>query len=388
MTNFTQYSVKLDQAYQRSLTAMKKRITSRRSFVKSVGAATITLSASPAILPSIFRQRTSKKLGVALVGLGYYSTDILAPALQLTEHCALKGIVTGSPEKIPVWQKKYNIPDGNVYNYDNMHEVANNPDIDVIYIVLPTGLHSKYSIIAAEAGKHVWCEKPMAVTEQECQAIIDACNKNNVKLSIGYRMQHEPNTQTIMRYGREKPYGKIEKIKAEAGYYDSRSNHWKQDKELGGGALYDMGVYPINAARYSAQEEPIAVLNARHETNRPEIYHEVDETTYFSLEFPSGAVAACATSLGKQMQELRVTCENGWYYLKPFQSYSGIQGRTSDGKHLNEKIPNQQARQMDNDARAIMNNESVKVPGEEGLRDIRIVEAVYRSASLGKRVTL
>lgn len=367
---------------------MEKSITSRRNFVKSMGAATVLLSSAPMIATNFIIPRAKKKLGVALVGLGNYSTNVLAPALQVTENCALKGIVTGSPEKIPVWQEKYGIADKNVYNYENMHQVADNPDIDIIYIVLPPGLHSKYSIIAANAGKHVWCEKPMAVSEEECQAMIDACNKNKVKLSIGYRLHHEPNTQRIMRLGREKPYGPIEVVTAEAGYFDRRTDHWKQNKELGGGAMLDMGVYPINAARYSAQEEPVAVISAKHEILRPEIYHEVDETTYFKLEFPSGAVAECATSLGKRMQKLRIDCENGWYWLKPFQSYSGIKGETSDGEIINEQIPNQQARQMDNDTRAIVNNRKVLVPGEEGLRDIRIVEAVYKSARLGQRVAL
>jgi glucose-fructose oxidoreductase len=148
-----------------------------------------------------------------------------------------------------------------------------------------------------------------------------------------------------------------------------------------------MGVYPLNAARYVTGEEPVAVT-ASHSTKRPEIYTEVDETTEFSLEFPSGAIAECETSFGKSMNELRTTCENGWYGLRPFQSYSGIQGKTSDGKKLNAKIPNQQARQMDNDSLAIMNNKDVIVPGEEGLRDIRIVEAVYRAAKTGERVTI
>jgi glucose-fructose oxidoreductase len=359
--------------------------TSRRQFIRttSIGIATSFFS-----FPHLLFPNTKEKLGIALVGLGYYSTDLLAPALLQTSHCELKGIVTGSPEKIPVWQKRYGIKDQNVYNYENMHRIADNPDIDVIYIVLPTGLHSKYSIIAANTGKHVWCEKPMARTAQECQAIIDACKKNKVKLSIGYRMQHEPNTQTIMRFAKEKPYGPIHSLKAEAGYYEGRSNHWKQQKDMGGGALYDMGVYPLNAVRYATGEEPNMVLSARHETTRPDIYTQVDETTHFTLQFPGGAIADCSTSFGRGMNELRVDCKNGWYELRPFQAYSGIRGKTSDGTLLNKNIPNQQARQMDDDALAIKENRAVMVPGEEGYRDIRIVEAIYESARKGKSVKL
>ncbi|MEL6846315.1 MAG: Gfo/Idh/MocA family oxidoreductase, partial [Bacteroidota bacterium] len=278
----------------------------RRQFLKSsaAGLGLATLS-----FPNLFACNQDRKLGVALVGLGYYSTQVLAPALQMTEHCELRGIVTGSPEKIPVWQEEYGIKDQNVYNYDNLSEVADNDEIDIIYIVLPTALHAQYSIIAANAGKHVWCEKPMEISAKACQSIIDACRKNKVKLSIGYRMQHEPNTQEIIRYGQQKPYGEIRKLSAEAGYFDGRSDHWKQKKAMGGGAMYDMGVYPLNALRYATSLEPVMVRSAKHTTNRPEIYTEVDETTSFELEFPGGIIGSGKTSLGMSMNTLRVDCE-------------------------------------------------------------------------------
>lgn len=358
-----------------------KSMITRRDFLKTTSAASLA-----SLFPSFILPANKKSLGVALVGLGYYSTDLLAPALQLTKHCHLAGIVTGSPKKIPRWQKRYKIKDRNVYNYENMHTIADNPDIDIVYIVLPTGLHAKYSIVAANAGKHVWCEKPMARTAKECSDIIRACRANKVKLSIGYRMQHEPNTQKIIQFGKTKPYGNIQKIKAEAGYPDSRTEHWKFKKEMGGGAMYDMGVYPLNAARYAAQEEPIAVIQASHSTNRPQVFSEVDETTVFTLKFPSGAIANCKTSLGENINHLKVNCKKGWYELRPFQSYHGVQGKTSDGILLDTFIPNQQAKQMDDDALAIMNNTPVLVPGEEGMRDIRIVEAVYQAAASGRQV--
>lgn len=359
----------------------------RRSLIKALSLGSLGIVTGSSAYANILFPRRKEKLGVALVGLGYYSRDLLAPALQLTKHCELKGIVTGSPAKIPAWQKKYGIEDKNVYSYENMDQIAQNDDIDVIYIVLPTGLHAKYAIKAAATGKHVWCEKPMARTEKECQAIIDACRKNKVKLSIGYRMQHEPNTQTVISYAKTKPYGKIKTIKAEAGYYDGRSNHWKQNKALGGGAMYDMGVYSLNGIRYASGEEPIAVI-ASHETNRPDIYTEVDETTSFTLEFPSGAVGHGKTSFGMNMNALKVDCAAGWYELKPFQAYNGVRGKTSDGTQLNQRINNQQAKQMDEDAAAIKNNTDVLVPGEEGMRDIRIVEAIYRAAKSGQRERL
>lgn len=360
-------------------------MTNRRIFIKRSG---LFLAATALPSCNFLFNGNKKKLGVALVGLGYYSTDLLAPALQKTDHCELRGIVTGSPEKIPAWQEKYGIKDSNVYNYENMHTIAENDDIDVIYIVLPTGLHAEYAIKAANAGKHVWCEKPMARTAKECQNIIDACNKNNVKLSIGYRMQHEDNTQTIMKWAETEPFGRIKNVQAAAGYNGSTINPWKLEKEMGGGAMYDMGVYPLNAARYSTGMEPVAVT-ATQTTKRPQMFDEVDETTIFDLEFPGGIMANCRTSFGESMNNLEVNCEDGWYYLRPFQSYSGVSGKASDGTVLEPFGKNQQAVQMDDDALAILNDTPVMVPGEEGMKDIVIVEKIYESAGKGgERLTL
>lgn len=353
----------------------------RRKFIASVAGLSLAYSAFPAIL------QKKQRLGVALVGLGYYSTDLLAPALQLTKKCYLAGIVTGTPAKAEKWKQQYKIPDKNIYNYENFDTIANNPDIDVVYVVLPPSMHMAYTIRAAKAGKHVWCEKPMAVTEAECREMIDACNQNKVKLSIGYRMHHEPNTQEIMKYAKSLPYGKIKNVSAAAGYYDARTDHWKQKKEMGGGVMHDMGVYPLNATRYSTGLEPISVL-ATDTTTRREIYKDIPESVAFDLEFPGGATAQCSASFGKGINNLRINCEKGWYQLSPFQAYNGISGETSDGKKLNTPIANEQSTQMDNDSVAILDNKPVLVPGEEGLKDIRIVEAIYRSVAEKKRVTI
>ncbi len=356
----------------------------RRSFLQTAALGTAALA-----LPACSTANTpsdSKKIGVALVGLGYYASNLLAPALQLTKHCALRGIVTGTPSKIPTWQKKYGIEDGNVYNYENFHELANNDSIDAVYIVLPNTLHAEYAIKAAEAGKHVWCEKPMATTVADCQAIIDACRKNKVKLTIGYRCQHEPNTKTIIGWRKTKPFGAIKNIVAEAGFRSNfPADNWKMSGPMCGGAIWDMGTYPINAARYVSGEFPIAVT-ARHENDRKDIFTQVNETTFFDLEFPSGAVANCKTTFGANINDLQVTCENGSYGLSPFQSYEGVKGLASDGTLLNKTTENQQAAQMDNDALAILNNTEVLVPGKDGLEDVRIIEGIMKSAASGARV--
>ncbi|MGC4038108.1 MAG: Gfo/Idh/MocA family oxidoreductase [Chitinophagaceae bacterium] len=359
----------------------------RRIFLKNTFGALASLTFAEAGLRLLNTKTKKNKLGVALVGLGYYSTDLLAPALQMTEHCYLAGIVTGSPEKAKAWQQKYNLPEKNYYNYSNFDSIADNPAIDIVYVVLPPSMHKEYSIRAAKAGKHVWCEKPMALDVRECKAMIDACKANKVKLSLGYRLHHEPNTQKLMELAKTKPYGHIRKVTAAAGYVDPRTNHWKQKKAMGGGCMYDMGVYPLNAARYVTGEEPVSVL-AQASVSRPAIYTEVEETINFTLEFPSGAVANCESSFGKSMNALRTDCDKGWYTMEPFSEYSGQNGITSDGKKMNAVIPNQQAKQMDEDALAIINNTPVLVPGEEGLKDIQVVEAVYESVRTKGKVLI
>lgn len=362
-------------------------MSSRRKFIATASIGISGLALTRTGFANIIVPQNKEVLGVALVGLGYYSTDLLAPALKLTTKCKLKGIVTGTPEKAARWKELHQLADKDIYDYSNIDRIANNPDIDVVYIVLPPSMHAEYAMKAANAGKHVWCEKPMAPSVKDCQAMIDAAKKNKVKLSIGYRMHHEPNTQQVMKYAKDKPFGKITTVTAAAGYFDGRTDHWKQKKALGGGVMGDMGVYPLNAVRYSTGLEPISV-SAVASTTRPEIYKEVEETMNFDLEFPGGIAAQCVASFGKGMNDLQVNCEKGWYKLSPFQAYSGIKGETSSGTKLNATIPNQQARQMDDDASAIINNTKVMVPGEEGLRDIRVVEAIYRSVAEKKRVNI
>lgn len=362
---------------------------SRRTIIKTLAVGSAAIAISPNTLFAATRSRKDR-LGVALVGLGYYSTDLLAPALQQTKHCYLAGIVTGTPSKAEDWKKKYNIPDKNIYNYQNFDTIANNPDIDVVYIVLPPSMHREYVIRAANAGKEVWCEKPMAITAKECQDMIDACRKNKKSLAIGYRLHHDPNTQEYRRIIKQKLLGNVQKISCAAGYRDNRTDHWKQKKELGGGVLYDMGVYSIQGARLGTGMEPIAVVSAKTSTTRPEIYKNgLDETVVATLEFPGGVIADIKTSFGENMNFLNITCAKGEIKMSPYSGYAGVRGSSPLGEiNFPYQVPWQQAKQMDDDALAIIQKKPVLVPGEEGLRDIRIVEAIYKSAGSGQRVNL
>jgi len=360
---------------------------SRRRIIKTLAAGTAGLLFSPNPLLACTRKKKDK-LGIALVGLGYYSTDLLAPALQQTKNCYLAGIVTGTPSKAEAWQKKYNIPDKNIFNYQSYEQLANNDDIDIVYIVLPPSMHKEYVVRGANAGKHVFCEKPMAITANECQEMIDACKSQKKKLAIGYRLQHEPNTQAYRKIIRDQSLGKVKKVSCAAGYTENRTNHWKQKKEMGGGVMYDMGVYSIQGARMGTGMEPIAVVSAKTSTNRPEIYKDgLDEIAIATLEFPGGVMADIKTSFAENINSLNITCDKGDINVAPYQAYAGVRGHSPLGEiNFPYDIPWQQAKQMDDDCLSIMNDQPMQVPGEEGQRDIRIVEAVHASAKNRLRV--
>jgi glucose-fructose oxidoreductase len=230
----------------------------------------------------------------------------------------------------------------------------------------------------------------MAVTASECQAMIDACKKNKVTLAIGYRLHHEPNTQDYTNIVNKKLLGAVKKASCGAGYYDSRTNHWKQNKALGGGALYDMGVYAIQGARLGTGMEPIAVVSAKTSTTRPDVYKNgLDETAVATLEFPGGVMADIKTSYGENINYLNITCEKGEIKVSPYQPYAGVRAVSPLGEINHQyQVPWQQAKQMDNDSLSIKQGKPMLVPGEEGLRDIRIVEAIYKSAQTGQRVKL
>ena len=362
----------------------------RRIFTQqlSLGLGATVLS-SPFALASPFQEQPTKKLGVALVGLGSYSSGQLGPALLETKNCQLTGIVTGTPAKEKVWMDKYGIPKKNVYNYENYDSIADNDAIDIVYVVLPNSMHAEYTIRAAQAGKHVICEKPMAISPQECQQMIDACNKAGVKLSIGYRLHFEPYNKEVMRIGQEKAFGKVNYIACGAGYRMGDDwDQWRLQKELAGtGALGNMGVYAMQAAIYTMGENP-SYVRAQEFKTMPKKFDETDETVTFQFEFPSGAVANMQTSHNASVNYLYVTADDGWVKLEPYSSYSGQQGYTHEGPF---KLPdvNQQARQMDDFARCILNNEKTPVPGEMGMRDVQIIEAILQSIeSKGEKVML
>ncbi|WP_224999121.1 Gfo/Idh/MocA family protein [Cesiribacter sp. SM1] len=333
----------------------------------------------------------NRKMGIALVGLGQYSANQLAPALQETENCYLAGIVTGTPTKVDEWKTKYNIPDKNVYNYENFDSIADNPDIDIVYVVLPNSMHAEYTIRAARAKKHVICEKPMATSVEDAQRMLDACRENGVGLAIGYRLHYEPFNKRVMELGQEQVFGKVVSIQGgnSQDLTSGNPNIWRLKKDLsGGGPLMDMGIYVVQGACYTVGKAPVAVTAQFGEVTSPTYFYEVEQSVNWALEFEDGLIAEGTTSYAEENDFLKGKAENGWWTLEPAYGYDGKEGETSEGKM---NLPNiyEQVQQMDGQAQSFRNNEPSIVPGEMGLRDMRILMAIYESArNGGKRVTI
>ena len=330
---------------------MDIRNTSRRLFIRNISIGIGSIALAPAISSFGLPSRKGKKLGVALVGLGNYSGGQLAPALQETKHCYLAGIVTGTPAKEKIWAKRYDIPEKNIYNYNNFDSIANNPDIDIVYVVLPIALHKEFTVRAANAGKHVICEKPMAMNARECEDMIAACRNAGKMLSIGYRLHFEPYNLEMMRLGQKKIYGDLETIEAANGFvYSGDPNAWRLKKALaGGGGLMDMGVYAIQGARYITGEEPVYV-KATQEKTKPDLFNEVDETVFWELEFPSGAISKGKSSYNANWNNLKAIAKKGTFELTSAYRYGGMEGVTPEGRMRFPQV-NQQALQMDDFAR-------------------------------------
>jgi predicted dehydrogenase len=338
------------------------------------------------LVKDVYLPLTEKKLGMALVGLGKYSTEQLAPALLETKHCYLAGIVTGTESKIQEWKVKYSIPDGNIYNYENFDDICSNKEIDILYIVLPNALHAEYVIRGAKAGKHIICEKPMGLSVKECDDMISACKEAGVMLSIGYRLHFDPHHRDVMKMGQSKIFGELTNIHAAHG--SDETEGWRLNKKLaGGGPLMDLGIYCIQAARYTSGMEPIAVKAKEGEKTNPSLFKSIEESLTWEMEFPNGLTALCETSYSADMNSLHADAAHGWFELSPAYQYEGIKGKTATG-FIDLPQINQQALQMDDFAHAIVTSGPVKVTGEMGRNDLKIIEAIYKSMETGTKVAI
>jgi len=358
-------------------------LPTRRKFLGQLaaGAAALTFATRSRAQPA-----APKKLGIAFVGLGGYATGQLAPAIKRTEHLVVKGVVTGSPAKGRQWANNFGFPETSIYGYDTMHQLADNKEIDIVYVVTPNALHAEEVIAAAKAGKHVISEKPFTTNVADAEAAIAACKAAKVKLSIGYRLHFDPYHEELRRLAREKEFGEFTKVTGGFSFVMPQKV-WRADKKLaGGGPIMDLGIYFIQGACMAAGGvAPIAVTAKEGPVTRPDIFTDVEETMNFTMEFANGMVATGVTSYRQNLNQIRAEAPKGFIQIDNAFSYGGLRGETTKGKLNFEPMVSQQARQMDDFALCVREDRPTRVPGEMGLRDMKIVAAIYEAAKTGKR---
>ncbi|HEX2528914.1 MAG TPA: Gfo/Idh/MocA family oxidoreductase [Geminicoccus sp.] len=330
-----------------------------------------------------------ERVGFAIVGLGRLSLEELLPAFAECKRARPVPLVSGTPDKAAAVAAQYGIDPDAIYDYDSFDRIKDNPDVQVVYVVVPNGLHRDFTLRAANAGKHVLTEKPMANNSAEARDMIEGCRRARVKLMVAYRCQYEPNNRAAIEMVRGGELGGLRFIEATNTQTMGPGNQWRFRKALtGGGALPDIGIYCLNAARYLTGEEPVEVQGRIFTPPGDERYAEVEETVSFTLRFPSGVIANCATSYGAhENKDLRVHGEKGSIDLQRAFAYEGqrlqLARRAGEAEGIEERRlgqKNQFALEIDHMAQCVLEDRMPHTPGEEGLQDHLLMEAIYRSA--------
>ncbi|RYF01464.1 MAG: Gfo/Idh/MocA family oxidoreductase [Oxalobacteraceae bacterium] len=339
----------------------------------------------------------SERIGVAIVGVGRIAVNEMLPAFAQSKHAKPVALVSGDRAKALKVAHQYDIPESAVLDYKEYDKLAQMPEVQAVYIALPNSMHAEYTIRAAKAGKHVLCEKPMANSVAECQQMIDACRKAGKKLMIAYRSQYESNDRALVKMIRDNKLGPLKEFISVNSQNMGDPEHWRLKRALaGGGALPDVGLYCLNAARFLSGEEPVEVMGNVWSTPGDARFREVEESCQFVLRFPSGFIASCSTSYASHKSQMfRLNGADAWAELNPAYAYSGIKlkvSRVVDGKEQTSEVQaedkNQFAAELDHFAQCIQQNREVHTPGEEGLQDQRIMEAIYESARTHRPVKL
>jgi predicted dehydrogenase len=351
----------------------------RREFTWLVGAGIASQS-----LPALAAAE-ERRVGYCIVGLGRIASHFM-PAIVASKRAKIVAVVSGHREKAERTASQYGVPKTAIYNYQNYDEIAHNPDIEAMYIALPNGMHAEYTIRAAQAGKHVLCEKPMATTVKDSQEMIASCRKANKKLMIAYRCHYEPTNLRAVQLIREGALGKIQAIESQFGF-NIGPGEWRLDKKLaGGGPLMDVGIYSLNACRYLTGEEPAFISATCSVIDKDGRFKDVEENVSWTMKFPSGVVASCNSTYGAPMEGFyRVHGSKGVLQVDDAFIYEGlrltasIDGRPPIDEPNPERDPAHFVREAEHFAGCILENKEPKSPGEEGLRDMKLMAEIYES---------
>jgi glucose-fructose oxidoreductase len=360
---------------------------SRRDLLQLGAAASTVLAAAPA-LAAPAQPRTPDSVGVAVVGLGKLSQGEILPALRSTRAAHLAALVSGDPAKAARLAAEHGLPASATYSYDAYDRMLRDPKVDVVYIVLPNFLHAPYTIRALKAGKHVLCEKPMATTVADAEAMVGAAKAADRRLMIAYRCHYEPTNLAAMRRIRSGEIGRVRLVATDMGRQSDLaepSDAWRLDMvKSGGGALTDMGIYGINAARYLLNEEPVAVRAWANTDRADPRFRTTEDLIAWQFRFPSGAVSNGSTSFAYDAtMAFQVWGEKGRIVADPGAFYNG--NRLTFGGPNTAPVPikeiDQFGREMDWMAAVVRGRAPLVSPGEEGLQDMRLMHAILDSVA-------
>ena len=356
----------------------------RRDFTRLAAASTAALA-----LPAFPQQ---KKIRYAVIGLGRISLQHFMPGTRMSSLGQITALVCGHPEKARKYAADYNIPEKNIYTYENFDRIRDNPDVDAVYVALPNSMHAEYTIRAAKAGKHVLCEKPMATTVADSQAMIDACKQANKLLMIAYRLHVEPTTLHAQQIIKSGALGTLEAIQSANGFNIAQGEWRCNGKLAGGGPLMDVGIYSLNACRFLTGQEPASLSAFSSVIDHDGRFNEVEENLTWNMTFPSGLVASCATTYGANMPGyIRIHGSKGTLNVDNFNYQdihltarinAAVKGQpaqlTDDMSQY--KDPAQFVAESDYFSKCILDGTKPEPSGEEGLRDMRIMMKIYESA--------
>ncbi len=339
----------------------------------------------------------NKRMGVAVVGLGHLSLEQILPGFGQAKHVRVTALVSGERDKAKAIAAQYGVAEKNLYDYRNFDELKNNPEVDIVYIVLPNSLHAEYTVRAAQAGKHVLCEKPMATSVAEAEQMVSACRQAQRRLMIAYRLQYNQAHRTVIEMARTKQFGPVRFLNAVNGQNDAPNGQWRQIKSMaGGGSLPDVGLYCLSAFRYITGEEPFEVTGQITQPKDDPRFREIEDIAAFTLRFPSGIFASGSSAYSlHENRHLRVMAADAWFGLDPAFGYNnlvlqiGKKAGKADAEEMRRFSPhNQFATEMDHFAERIRDNQEPHTPGEEGLQDQKIITAIYQAAKGGGVVKL
>ncbi len=332
----------------------------------------------------------SRKVRYAVVGLGHISQVAVLPAFaHAQENSELRALISSDPTKLTELSKSYQVP--LTYSYEQYQECLHSGEVDAIYIALPNSMHCEYSVAAARAGIHVLCEKPMAVTEEECERMILEARGGKVRLMIANRLQFDSSHQEAVKIVASGQLGTA-RIFSSVFTLQVKEGNVRLERKLGGGPLYDIGIYCINAARHLFGDEPTEVLALSASMDDPR-FAEVAETTSAVLRFSHGRLATFVCSFGAAREAVyEVVGTKGVLRSAPAYQRAGVAtlSLTVDGKKQELAFTHQDqfAQEIADFSQCVLQGRDPLASGEDGLADVRIIEALLRSAEAGQPVKL